>query len=70
MSKNYSIFDIVKDTVSGNVQKTDTDQRQRRIDICNICPERNSVLNICKKCGCYIPNKTSYALATCPIGKW
>ena len=41
---------------------------QRRIAICNECPEYR--LFICGKCGCMMPLKTRIKGATCPLGKW
>ena len=41
-----------------------------RIAICNSCDEYNKTINICKKCGCFMPAKTKLARAKCPLGKW
>ncbi len=70
MSKNYSIFDVIKDTVKGNVQKTESTLIAERIAICNICPELKPTFRICSKCGCQADAKVKYKQATCPIGKW
>jgi len=41
-----------------------------RIAICNSCEEYNKTLDICKKCGCYMPAKSKLAKAKCPLNKW
>jgi hypothetical protein len=66
----YSIFDVIKDTLSGTVKKTSSELSKERIAICNICPENNKTFNICQRCGCYIPNKVKYEQSTCPLNKW
>lgn len=70
MSKPYSIFDVVKDTVQGNVSKSETSLISERISICNICPELKKPLRICTKCGCQTDMKVRYKQSTCPLGKW
>ncbi len=65
----YSIFDVVKDTITGTVEKAEPDLYSNRIAICNICPVYKSALRICGSCGCYIPAKVKYKKSTCPLGK-
>ena len=43
---------------------------KNRIDICKECSEYNSVLKICKVCGCFMPLKTKIENESCPRGKW
>ncbi len=42
----------------------------KRIIICKSCPELNTKLNMCQKCGCFITTKTKIDSASCPLGKW
>jgi len=41
-----------------------------RMAICNSCDELNTTVKTCKKCGCYMPAKTTFANTSCPLGKW
>jgi len=41
---------------------------ERRIAICNACPEYR--MFICGKCGCMMPIKTRLRGASCPLNKW
>lgn len=41
-----------------------------RVIICKSCDHLLQKLEICKKCGCYMPWKTQLDFAKCPIGKW
>lgn len=66
----YSIFDVIKDTVKGDVKKSDNDLITNRIAVCNICPELKPTFRICGKCGCQIDAKSRYKQSTCPLGKW
>ena len=70
MSKKYSIFDVVKDTIKGTVETSEENLSKERLDICNACPYLKSALRICGKCGCYVPSKVKYKSSQCPIGKW
>lgn len=70
MSEKYSIFDVIKDTVKGNVEKSTSDTISSRISICNICPDLKRPLRICGNCGCVIDAKVRYEKSSCPLGKW
>ena len=41
-----------------------------RINLCAKCENLVQTLNICKKCGCFMPAKVRLSGARCPIGKW
>jgi anaerobic ribonucleoside-triphosphate reductase len=41
----------------------------KRITLCNRCVNLTK-LNVCKKCGCFMPAKVRLSGAECPIGKW
>jgi len=43
--------------------------RSNRNEICKNC-DRLSIVKICKECGCFIPLKTYFINATCPLNKW
>lgn len=64
----YELKDLVKDTVTGNVEFISQDERNKRIQICNVC-EYNR-MKVCAQCGCMIDLKTKLKKAECPIGKW
>lgn len=41
-----------------------------RLAICETCTEFSSRFSSCKQCGCYMPAKATFAVSTCPLGKW
>jgi hypothetical protein len=41
-----------------------------RYSICLECPELINTTKQCKKCGCFMNQKTKLKMASCPIGKW
>lgn len=41
-----------------------------RMDICRACPELIKLTFQCKKCGCFMKEKTKLADASCPLNKW
>lgn len=41
-----------------------------RYNICLECPELIDITKQCKKCGCFMNQKTKLKTANCPLGKW
>jgi hypothetical protein len=41
-----------------------------RMAICNSCDDLNTTIKTCKQCGCYMPAKSTFAAANCPLHKW
>ena len=42
----------------------------QRLSVCNNCEDFIKKLKTCKKCGCYMPAKTTFAGSFCPSKKW
>ena len=70
MSDDYNIVDVVKDFLTGNLKFADDDVVAHRLSICEPCEARNTTLNTCSVCSCYLPAKTKLVEATCPMEKW
>lgn len=49
---------------------TTQEEADRRLSICQKCPEFFHPIKQCKKCGCLMKMKTKLKEATCPINKW
>ncbi len=49
-------------------QRADMKERQRRLWICQSCPERQH--KRCGLCGCFLKSKSMLKNSECPIGKW
>ena len=45
-------------------------EHEARAWICKECPELVPLVEICKKCGCFMPAKVRLDFAECPMGKW
>lgn len=43
---------------------------KKRLDICNECPQFDSLLTRCKVCGCFLQIKARLNKAKCPQNKW
>lgn len=43
---------------------------KERYSICKTCENFAPTLKICRKCGCLLPAKVTFSMASCPIGKW
>lgn len=44
--------------------------KQQRMTICLSCDDFRPAVKTCKKCGCFMPAKATFALSSCPAGKW
>lgn len=64
--------DDVKFTDLFNPEKPRSDQEEveARLAICNTCPELRKKTMQCRKCGCFMKLKTTLKQAKCPLGKW
>lgn len=62
---------VVKHVASGS-EKVSISVQKERMAICKSCPFFNSIPKspICNHCGCNLEDKTTWADAKCPIGKW
>ena len=41
-----------------------------RYPICKDCERFDSMLKLCKECGCFMPMKTLIPISSCPVQKW
>lgn len=64
------IADVIRNAIQNNQIFAKPEEKTRRYDICQACEffERNS--KRCRKCGCYMENKTGLTAAKCPVNKW
>lgn len=47
-----------------------TSDADKRLEICETCPEYRPNLVMCSQCGCIMPLKVKFKYAKCPMGKW
>lgn len=45
-------------------------EKERRLAICNNCPNLYKLTGNCKLCGCFVKLKTKLKNQNCPISKW
>lgn len=72
MPYNYKITDIIKDTLTGNVQYVSNELYKQRLELCLQCPEHQFILPgdhvlQCKVCGCLMLTKAKYKRSSCPL---
>ena len=70
MSDKYGIMDVVKQFLSGTLKFASDDIVASRRATCKTCEVRNTTLNTCTICSCYIPAKTKLLNSSCPMEKW
>jgi hypothetical protein len=70
--KKLAKSDDVKpwDFLKPSTEYADSEEADRRYDICLSCPLLNQTTKTCKECGCFMAAKTKLKQATCPVGKW
>lgn len=44
--------------------------KEKRYSICKSCEYFDKNSKNCKKCSCFMPMKTLFVVATCPLEKW
>lgn len=58
------------DLFNKKMGRVDAKTYEERIEICKTCPELIKVTFQCKKCGCFMKEKSKLADASCPLSKW
>jgi len=58
------------DLFNKKMGRVDSETYQKRIEICQSCPELIKTTFQCKKCGCFMKQKTKLSDASCPLKKW
>ena len=69
-SMEYNIVNVISDTMTGKLKKADARIITERRDICKFCVVRNTTINVCTACGCFIPAKIRLQDSTCPMDLW
>ena len=57
------------DFINPDTEFADDELQSSRYAVCVAC-EHFTITKTCKKCGCFMPNKTKMLHAKCPIGNW
>jgi hypothetical protein len=66
----YSVFDVIRDVLTGNITFVPANIRTERYDQCKQCPMFLNQTKRCSVCGCFMPLKTKLTKAECPVGLW
>ena len=64
-----SLTTITANAVKGVDQTVADEVKKQRLDLCNGCENLN-MLRQCKKCLCFVDQKTKFKQEECPIKKW
>lgn len=67
---SYNIIQAIKDLFTGNLVLANKPLIKERTFICSSCEVRNTKLNTCTLCGCFLPAKIKLAKSDCPMGLW
>lgn len=58
------------DFLKPGTEMASDEEAEKRMSICETCPDLVPKIKICKHCGCFMAAKTKLAEAECPLGKW
>jgi hypothetical protein len=64
------VQDAITDVLKGNQLFAPEEEQIRRMEICKTCEYFSSEDVRCRKCGCFLEQKTSLTSAKCPLQKW
>lgn len=56
--------------VAAGCPQVSDDEKQRRLSLCQVCPEFDAEKVKCRKCGCRLAVKASWQLEKCPLSRW
>lgn len=63
-------FELIKKAIRQEALLVSPEVKNERLTICRSCDWYDAPQNRCKHCGCFLDQKASYALDSCPIHKW
>lgn len=68
----YNLHMSVKpwDMLNPNEKRSEQEEIDRRLAICQTCEFFIQKTERCRKCGCFMKLKTKLEKANCPINKW
>jgi len=58
------------DLLNKKIGRVSSETQLERLEICKNCPYFIKLTSQCKKCGCFMKEKTKLPNSECPIGKW
>lgn len=64
------VQDAIGDVLKGNQLFAPEEEQIRRMEICKSCEYFSEEDVRCRKCGCFLEQKTSLTAAKCPVQKW
>jgi len=65
-------FDLIKNALQSGALMVSEEIKAQRLEICKSCEwyDDSNEQSRCKKCGCFVIPKVSFALDSCPENKW
>lgn len=67
---SYNVKDLAIDAMKGQVEYAPEHVAVNRMTVCKGCEHFQKLMQVCLKCGCYLPGKTKFSKSSCPVGKW
>jgi hypothetical protein len=64
------VQDAIGDVLKGNQLFVSDEEQTRRMEICKTCDQFAQEDIRCRKCGCFLQQKTSLTASKCPLNKW
>ena len=66
----YSINNLIKDGLTGNINIVSKEVKKFRIETCESCDSFSKLTRQCKICLCFCDFKSKFVESECPLEKW
>jgi len=68
---NYSwnLIQYINDN-QGKVLSVSAEVENERKELCTNCEHYEGQEQVCKMCGCFVPQKVKHVFDSCPVNKW
>jgi hypothetical protein len=63
-------FELIKESLRSGALLVSEEVKQQRLAICKTCNWYDESQDRCRECGCFMDQKASFSLDSCPIDKW
>jgi len=63
-------FELIKNAIHTGALQVSDEIQSERLEICRNCEKYDADQIRCTECGCFLRNKVSFSIDSCPLGKW
>lgn len=68
--KPATLLDKAKGVLNAVTDMSSQETQNKRMAVCDKCPNLLRLTGNCMKCGCFVALKVKFQASSCPVGKW